>query len=97
MSARKLKCEPLRLPEDEQAELATLAEEMESTRGKVSRSMVLFGLLGCRGFGGPRLAAALRLAASDPTVRGARKALEALGHGSEPADTERNPATKRSA
>lgn len=99
----KLRCQGVRLPQSALARLEEVAEELGATGGRrpsgseVTRGLVLLALYCDQGTAGARLAKAFRLAASEPTEEGVRRALDELT----PADpeapvTEPEPPTKTS-
>ena len=97
-----LRVQALRLPGSARALLDVLVRKLnggESDRtsgGAVTRGLVLLALYCEKGRGGTRLAQAFRLAASDPTEQGVRKALEELRQATDATDTDPEP-TRRSA
>ncbi len=101
LAPESLAVQPLRLPPTGRAMLDALVQNLNdsySTRSSgrsAARGLVLLALFCEQGSGGTHLAQAFRLAASDPTEQGVRKALGALRRDTDPADTEPEP-TKRS-
>jgi len=80
---RSLHSQALRLPKHVQVELESLAAELWLpgalvTVAHATRGLSLLAVEIVRGAAGPELADAFRLAASDPTVEGARRALRAV-------------------
>ena len=97
-----LRVQALRLPRNGRALLKVLVQNLNgsesnrSSAGAVTRGLVLLALHCEKGIAGPRLAQAFRLAASDPTEQGVRKALEELRQATDATDTDPEP-TRRSA
>lgn len=82
-SRRSLHSQALHLPKHVQVELESLAAELWNrgafvTVGQTTRGLCLLAVEIVHGAAGTELADAFRLAASDPTVEGARRALVAV-------------------
>jgi hypothetical protein len=106
IDSESLRPQGVRLPQGARVSLDTFANELRrafgsrSTSSEVARGLCMLALQLSHGAGGPKLARAFRLAASDPTDEGVQKALRELDEqdsSPEPERTERTPPTRPSA